>query len=217
MRTHGSGLSSRHWRMPSHGFGVAGRLRVVSEEARIGVAPLFQRAEHAIVQHRPLGWGDGVEHRLARELVPKSKGAAFDPEEARVDACVRLSSILTHDLPQEAGVDTGPDDRRCLEDTPCGRGKAPCTLKDNVAYGIGDAVRLSRSEELGDQERVAARLPMHHARIEALVSNQHPYCFEGKGPKGNPANGSARRQHGQQATQGMVERKLVVSVGKDGE
>jgi hypothetical protein len=60
-------------------------------------------------------------------------------------------------------------------------------------------------------------LPVHYARIEAVGTDELAHSLERQWPKGNPANGTARRQHCQQAAQGMVETKLVVTVGDDNE
>jgi hypothetical protein len=70
VRADGAGLTGCRWRVPADGFGVARQLRVMGQETSIGAASLFQREEHAIVQLGSLHWSDGIEHRLAGELVP---------------------------------------------------------------------------------------------------------------------------------------------------
>ena len=145
-----------------------------SRAGRRAPAARQQRRERARVQPIRRGGEIASQHRLPRQLVPEDQQLPPAPRSIPPRRTRRPRRRRAGDRREQPGLDARPDRPRRLEHRAAGRRQPRGARQHRVAHRRRQRPPAA-GQHLGDEERVAAGLPVQRGRVERALPDQRAH------------------------------------------
>ena len=149
-----------------------------------------------------------------RQLVPEGDAALSGDDHPRGDALLEMLDLVWGKRVQQRDVGVRRRDGNRLEEPLRGRRQPRGTSEHRVADGRRHRQDAGR-ENLGDEEGVAAGLPVELLRVEAVRRCELSNGFLGKGREPEPRDIRNGRELAEHERQRMRALELVVPVARE--